>query len=101
MKTSKTQAGSLRPTVGRIAAAVVIAAVTGSMFATPAFARRDDHRRGGEWRGHRGGGVTIGAYPYAYPYGYAQPVYAPAPVYYPPQPSPGVSLFFPLNVRIR
>lgn len=97
MKTSKTQAGSLRPAIGRIAAAVVIAAVTGSMFATPAFARRDDHRRGGEWHGHRGGGVVIGAYPY----GYAQPVYAPPPVYYPPQPSPGISLFFPLNVRIR
>jgi hypothetical protein len=32
-------------------------------------------------------------------HGYAQPVYAPTPVYYEPQQSPGISLFFPLNFR--
>ena len=32
-------------------------------------------------------------------YGYAQPVYAPAPVYYEPPPSPGISLFFPIDIR--
>jgi hypothetical protein len=80
--------------IGRIGAAVVIAAVAGSMVATAAFAdRRDDHR----WRGHeRGWGRG-----YPAPYVYAQPVYVPPPVYYPPQPSPGVSLFVPLNLRIR
>jgi hypothetical protein len=83
--------------IGRIGTAVIIAVVTGSLFATSAFARRDDHRRGGEWRGHRGGGFVAAGYPY----GYAQPVYVPPPVYYPPQPSPGISLFVPLNLRIR
>jgi hypothetical protein len=34
------------------------------------------------------------------PYFYAPPVYAP-PVYVAPAPSPGVSLFFPLDIRIR
>jgi hypothetical protein len=28
-----------------------------------------------------------------------QPVYAPPPVYYTPQPSPGISFFFPLDFR--
>jgi hypothetical protein len=32
-------------------------------------------------------------------YNYAQPVYVPPPVYYGPRQSPGVSLFFPLNIR--
>ncbi len=36
---------------------------------------------------------------YRYGYGYAQPVYVPAPVYYEPQPSPGISLFFPIDIR--
>ncbi len=33
-------------------------------------------------------------------YFYAAPVYAP-PVYVAPPPSPGVSLFFPLDIRVR
>ena len=32
-------------------------------------------------------------------YNYAQPVYVPPPIYYAPRQSPGVSLFFPLNIR--
>jgi ABC-type Zn2+ transport system substrate-binding protein/surface adhesin len=31
--------------------------------------------------------------------GYAQPVYVPAPVYYEPRQSSGISLFFPLDFR--
>jgi hypothetical protein len=36
---------------------------------------------------------------YQHPYNYSQPVYAPPPVYYEPQQSPGISLFFPLDIR--
>jgi len=32
-------------------------------------------------------------------YSYAQPVYVPPPVYYEPPRSPGISLFFPLELR--
>ena len=72
-----------------------------------------DHGNGHGW-GNRGGGdyghqegrgehngYGHGGYRprYQYPYNYAQPVYVPPPVYYPPQQSPGISLFFPLNPR--
>jgi hypothetical protein len=30
---------------------------------------------------------------------HTQPFYAPAPVYYAPQPSPGISLFVPIVIR--
>jgi hypothetical protein len=33
------------------------------------------------------------------PYYYAQPVYAPPPASYPARPSPGITLFFPLDIR--
>jgi hypothetical protein len=36
---------------------------------------------------------------YQHPYHYSQPVYAPPPVYYAPQQSPGISFFFPLDYR--
>lgn len=36
---------------------------------------------------------------YRAPYSYAQPVYVPPPVYYEPPRSPGISLFFPLDLR--
>jgi hypothetical protein len=36
---------------------------------------------------------------YRRPYAYAQPVYVPPPVYYEPRQSPGISLFFPLDLR--
>ncbi|MFZ2269237.1 MAG: hypothetical protein WAV95_16800 [Azonexus sp.] len=36
---------------------------------------------------------------YVRPYYYAQPVYVPPPVYYEPQQSPGITLFFPLDLR--
>jgi Ni/Co efflux regulator RcnB len=32
---------------------------------------------------------------------YPQPVYVAPPVYYPPQQSPGISLFLPLDIHIR
>ncbi len=36
---------------------------------------------------------------YAHPYYYSQPVYVPPPVYYEPYQSPGINLFFPLDLR--
>lgn len=38
---------------------------------------------------------------YRRPYVYAQPVYIPPPMYYEPRQSPGISLFFPLDLRQR
>ncbi len=65
----------------------------------------------GEWRGDHDGYRYRPGYrqPYGYgygngnrqPYNYAQPVYVPPPVYYGPIQSPGISLFFPLNLHRR
>lgn len=57
------------------------------------------HSDGGrrEWRDEDRSFSVRPAYPQ--PYVYAQPVYVPPPVYYAPRPSPGISLFFPLDLR--
>ena len=103
MKTSTMQAGNLRPIISRIVIARVCSSVMGGIAMTPAFARDNDQRAGHrdngkhkverhadrDWRG------------YQEPYYYAQAVYAPPPDYYAPQQSPGVSVFLPLNIRIR
>ena len=62
------------------------------------------HDRGGKHAGDRhgrqGGRDHRGSRPeYSAPYSYAQPVYVPPPVYYEPQRSAGISLFFPLDLR--
>jgi hypothetical protein len=94
MNTSMTRAGKSRR-ASRILIALVCGSLIGAMPASPAFARdndrRDVHRDDHHDRNERG---------YRRPY-YAAPVYAPAPVYYPPQQSPGISLFLPLNIHIR
>ena len=55
-------------------------------------ARQSDHsKRVPRGEGHRP--------VYRQPYAYSQPVYVPPPVYYEPQQSPGISLFFPLDLR--
>jgi hypothetical protein len=109
MKTTTRQARNFRPTLGRIVMALAIASVMGGASMTPAFGKDDDGRRGHRdngwhndnrhddryWREHE----RVYRPVYRHPYYYSQPVYAPAPVYYPPQPSPGFSLFFPLDVR--
>jgi len=102
---------------------LLIALALGLLPVSSAFADRDDwgdrdggwrhgdRDRGGwrgdddhdEWRrrGGYGNGYGYGGYQPAYPqpYGYAQPVYVPPPVYYVPQQSPGINLVFPLNFR--
>jgi hypothetical protein len=98
MKTPTQASRNARSILGKLVLALVCATALSGMAATPAFARddhRDDHRNNGRHEGHdrnwRGNG-----------YGYqSQPVYVPPPVYYAPRPSPGISLFLPLNIRIR
>jgi hypothetical protein len=109
MKTSTKQARNFRPTLGRIAMALTLVSVVGGLSMTPALGKDNDDRRGQRdngwhndnrhddryWREHQRVYRPVYAHPYS------APVYVPAPVYYPPQPSPGVSLFFPLDIRIR
>jgi Ni/Co efflux regulator RcnB len=112
MKTSTLQVRQLGPTISKIMVSLVFASMMGAIATGPALARddnrsnehqdqgrRDEHqdqdRRRDESqfdRDRRGD---------RQPNYYAQPVYAPPPVYYAPQPSPGISLFFPLDIRIR
>jgi Ni/Co efflux regulator RcnB len=106
MKTSTKQARNSRPTISKIVMALAVASVMGGMAITPAFAadnhrdnnhrqvHRDNGRHNGEWRGDRNDRRG-----YQQSYYYSQPVYAPPPVYYDPQPSAGISLVFPLNFR--
>ncbi len=59
--------------------------------------RAHGHERNQHYDHHRG--HRHEDRPGYYPYMYAQPVYVPPPVYYPPMPSPGISLFFPIEMR--
>ena len=54
-------------------------------------ARRDNHGR----QQHR----MPMRQPYRGDYEYGRPIYAPPPVYYPPQPESGISLFLPFNLH--
>lgn len=101
----------------RHAALALVALLLGvaAMTSTPVLADDDDHRDGD--REHRHGrhghhdegnrhrewreeDQVYGFRPnYPQPYYYAQPVYVPPPVYYAPRQSPGISLFFPLDLR--
>jgi len=102
---------SFRGLSGRKAVlALALASLIGALAISPAFADNDhDNGRGRGW-GHRHGdhqrdwrGDRDGYYgyqsEYRRPYYYAQPVYVPPPAYYAPRQSPGVSLFFPLDLR--
>jgi hypothetical protein len=64
---------------------------------------RDRHEWRGDHEGYENGyGYENRGYSPRYQqpyYNYAQPIYIPPPVYYAPQQSPGISLFFPLNIR--
>jgi hypothetical protein len=97
MNTPTTMTGnSGRKPIG-LAMALVLASAFGALAATPALARDDHGHRGGHdrghWHGHDHGGFGVGIY--------ADPVYVPQPVYYDPQPSPGISIALPLNIHIR
>ena len=98
MKTATIKAKVLRRKIGKLSGTVILAtAMTVSVMAS-AFADRYDDRGYAVGHHHRRHQTYHYVQP-AYPYYYAQPVYAPPPVYYAPEPSPGVSLFFPINIR--
>jgi len=116
MKTSIQKTRHFRSIGSKILIGLVFASAISVLSLSPALADRDGGHgwgnRGGnrghqEWRGGerhqewRGDRYGYGGYRPAYrqPYTYAQPVYVPPPVYYPPQQSPGISLFFPLNLH--
>ena len=88
--------------VGKILMALIFASVIGGLSAGPALSDNDrgrgpkqqgrhDNRR---WQEHRGREVYR---PYRYR---PEPIYAPPPVFYAPEPSPGISIFFPpIHIR--
>jgi len=83
--------------------ALALATAISGLSIAPALADRDnEHNRGKhsqrEWRGDRDG---YDGYrnEHRRPYSYAEPVYVPPPVYYEPRQSPGISFFFPLDLR--
>jgi hypothetical protein len=107
------RSGSL---IRRATLALTLASAIGLLAATPALAERNDgHGRNqqraeqqrnhgqkawqGERRNYRQPSRDSRSYYSNRPYYYAQPVYVPPPVYYEPQQSPGISLFFPLDLR--
>jgi hypothetical protein len=111
MKSSILQTRYFKPTGRKAVMALAIASVISGLSIAPAFADKNDgHDKGNrhgnkhsqrEWRGDRegyGGGYYYRP-EYRQPYYYAQPVYVPPPVYYEPRQSPGISLFFPLDLR--
>jgi hypothetical protein len=92
--------------VGKIIITLIFALMVGGLLVMPVFSD-DDHRGGPKqqgrhdnrrWQDDRRGHYDRGRYGY-YPY---QPgtIYAPPPVYYAPEPSPGISIFFPpIHIR--
>jgi hypothetical protein len=107
MKTSTNQARNFRPTISKIVMALAVVSVMGGMAMTPALGQykepqsrgraaqdrnQNDNRNRNDRHDQR-------APRPAYQHPYSHPVYAPPPVYYAPQQSPGISFFFPLDIR--
>ena len=119
MNILETRNGSRRSPHRAGLAALGITALCVGLWLPMAGARDDDHRGGWrhdedrvtdrhhderhEWHGRsqwRDDGDYYNYRPrYAQPYYYSAPVYVPPPVYYAPRQSPGISLFFPLDLR--
>jgi hypothetical protein len=102
--------GWLRAIGSKVALAVIWATVMTGLAASPPLFARDNDRgdRGGrnvehdrrDWHANDARNQRY-RHVYKRPYVYAQPVYIPPPVYYEPRQSPGISLFFPLDLRQR
>ena len=108
MKPSIQKVKSSKSTGSRVVMAFALASLISGLAISPAFADHDrgegdggDRHGGYEQRGHgHGHGHGHDDEDYQRSYYYARPVYVPAPVYYePPRQSPGVSVFFPLDLR--
>jgi len=110
MKTS--DRWNFRSIGGKIMMGLVLTAMIGSLDLTPAIAGDHDNRGGNrgyrdgrddrryEYRGHRHDrGRYQGRRVYR-SYGYVEPVYVAPPVYYAPEPAPGISIFLP-TIHIR
>jgi hypothetical protein len=102
MTLSIKRSGNLPSIASKLGVALVLASMLGGMAMSPVFAddrgRHDHGDRGGYDRGHWRHGYDRRDWRGN---GYYEPyqVYAPPPVYYAPQPSPGVSLFYPVHIR--
>ena len=120
MKISTKQARNFRPTIGKIVIALAFASVMGGMIISSALGQYNQYNQSNESRTraaqdrnqndnrNRNARRDQRAYrpAYQHPYHYSQPVYAPPPAYYYPDQrpgislqSPGISLFFPLDIR--
>jgi len=108
MKTSTRQAKISRLSARKTLTAIAVVSMIGGMTVAPALSKDgdDDHGQAdrgwhkGEARGERDDRRQPAPRPeYRDPYYYSRPVYVPPPVYYPPPASPGISLFFPLDLR--
>jgi hypothetical protein len=98
-----------RSRTGRIAVLLALATLATGLPVRAAFADHDDENRGnyqgngqghGNGNGHRNSrGRYHRGHSYAVRPGYGYPVYAPPPVYYPPVVSPGITLFFPIEIH--
>lgn len=105
-------ASKLGPIGRKTLLSLALAALMSALSIAPAWADRDGERgrgdrHGEQWRGdcdhrdhrdHRDDRYRNQRM-YRPPHMYAQPVYVPPPVYYEPRQSPGISLFFPLDLR--
>jgi hypothetical protein len=107
MKSSIHLAGHI-PSARKFMVAVALAALLGGLSISPALAaKHDDHGQGDRhakkgkhgWHGEKHAYRPQYRPEYQRPYYYAEPVYVPPPVYYEPRQSPGVTLFFPLDLR--
>jgi hypothetical protein len=107
MRTSNARAGKFGSIVVKIVMALVFTSLIGGIAIAPALGKDDDRHKGY----HEQGRYEQGRYEHGrYEYGrreyqpprryYREPVYAP-PYFYDPTPyqSPGISLFFPFQIR--
>jgi hypothetical protein len=108
MKSSTPWARQGRAITGRIALALVAAAVMVGISMSPTLGAEYGRRLGPQEHGRYAPQPSRRAHrpsrraPQSYGHYYQPPViYAPPPVYYAPPPSPGISLFFGFPIRIR
>ena len=94
--------------VGRILMTIIFASVIGGLSAGPALG--DNNKRGGpkqqgrhdnrRFQEDRGRHYDRDRQVYRHYRYEPEPIYAPPPVFYAPEPSPGISIFFPpIHIR--